>query len=128
MCSRCAELEARVGELEQLLERSIFVDEKEARRVAQNLKVSPDQARILVILYKARQALKIEEIDQAIPVRRPGTYCNRVDPEFRAPATMRQQVFLIRKKLGADVMANRYAAGVILTETGREMVRRALAA
>lgn len=128
MCSRCAALEAHVAELEMLLEHSIFATELEAGRLMEHLKVSPDQARILIILYKAKQAMPLAQVEMAIPVRVPASYCNRKDPDFRAPATVRQQCFLIRKKLGADVMANRYAAGVILTKKGRELVREALAA
>jgi hypothetical protein len=94
----------------------------------EHLRVSPDQARILIVLYKAKQAMPLAQVEAAIPVRVPAAYCNRKDRDFRAPETVRQQVFLIRKKLGPDVMANRYAAGVILTPKGREMVREALAA
>lgn len=119
MCPRCAELE-------KALEGAIYVTDAETRMLCRVLRLSPSEARILMLLYKARGVpLTVEELDTGLPAGR-GSQALRVDPEFRTMKTITLHIHRMRKQLGPDVIGTTYATGYWLGGRGKTLVDAAV--
>ncbi len=126
MCSRCAQLQERVDELENILFPGL---DSASATVCRKLGVAPAHGKIITALYALPDGggLNHVELDALVPLSdNPSAKARRIDPEFRTMNTIKQWLFQIRERLGADFIESRRCSGVWLSARGREAVRQVL--
>lgn len=123
MCSRCAVLEARVRELEE--EAGLRLSLPAA--VFKAMTVTASQAYVIATLYIAKDYISRLDLDKAVPVVNPN---GMSDPEFRTLSGISVFIWQLKQIYGQHFITARRGSlgGYKLSETGREMVREALAA
>lgn len=113
MCSRCEELEEEVAYLRSELGEEIEADA--ADRVRRALRLSPDQAAIVLTLYRAGgRPVSMVRIDEALPVR----------AADRGLEVLRTKVSQIRRELGKGFILSARPGGYRLPPPALDIVAR----
>ena len=93
--------------------------ELEARKLEVAWGLAPVAARMLMALYAAGKGVPLRsyEIDQLTESDR--VISNRKEPEMRQPATIRQWMWQIKKRIGPGLVVSQAFTGYWLSEIGR---------
>lgn len=118
MCARCADLEAEIASLRQALGVSILTAEISA--LTKVLRVSPQEAWLLVTLYRAPRPMRSQLLAVNMPV-------HTIDPEDRTTAHIVVMVSKLRSRLGAGAILTAWGTGCYsIGEQGRRLIAEAL--
>lgn len=129
-CPHCAEkeswisvLEARVAELERALEGAVYAVDREASALTAELRVSPQQAQVILILWRSRTGhIDKQSIIDALPD--PIGNGARHKSRERSPGFMSSVVRQIRTQLGQDFIENAQTMGYRLSPPAHQRVSR----
>ena len=113
------ELRARVKELERALEGAAWYESWEVHKLNVNGGLTPNEARIVLLLYKAKRGLSARDLNLSLP-----DYMG-IEPEYESKR-IRVHVARIRNKWGKEAVRALPHKGYWLTEASRAQVKSIL--
>lgn len=127
-CATCDDLRRQVRELEETLDRAIYATDDARARLVWQLRVSPQQADLINLLYRAgQQYVPTVDLEAALPRAEVyGLARQTQDTEFRSVGFVSAVVLNTRARLGTDFIESRVRSGYRLSNQARERVHQIL--
>lgn len=129
-CVDCLKRDQRIAELEAALEGAVYVLDSEALKVQSALPLSPQQAVVVTMLWRAGNVfLSWAVISEALPTPRErpqnkNLIRQRIDPDFRSAGFGTSLVRQTRRKVGQDFIETKVNAGYRLSPAARDLVTK----
>lgn len=126
-CAGCRERDELIRELEEALEGSAYVRRGEAGKITAALRVSEQQANVILLLYRTGiNWMPSRDLLVALPASdHPGPK-GRVDPDIRCEGFISPVIHKVRTRWGRDFVESQNGSGYRLSAEGRARVAEIL--
>lgn len=118
-CPRCADLQEQVAYLRS--EPALSIEEERISLTRRALRVSPQEARLLLVLYDSKRVMSKAALEERLPLL-------KTEERYIAHNGGITTVLVcrIRARLGKDAVVTEWGLGFKLSEAGRALIATAL--